>query len=149
MPKAKLRRSEPLTVERVSHYVFIAGPLTGETGEVLANVREAIFYGDAVASGAGIKATSIWGKSKIVQLPRFVPFIPHLFAFWDLMRSHEYEFWMEQCFAWLDRCDSCIRIPGASPGADREVARMIDLGKPVFYGLEEWITYWRLKASGK
>lgn len=37
----------------------------------------------------------------------------------------------------LERCDAVLRLPGESPGADREVHYAISLGKPVYYGLEE------------
>ncbi len=37
----------------------------------------------------------------------------------------------------VDRCDACLRVGGASPGADEEVARFRALGRPVYATLEE------------
>ncbi len=37
----------------------------------------------------------------------------------------------------VDRCDACLRIGGASPGADEEAERFRRLGRPVFFSLEE------------
>ena len=33
----------------------------------------------------------------------------------------EYETWMEYDLAWLGACEALLRLPGHSPGADREV----------------------------
>jgi hypothetical protein len=38
---------------------------------------------------------------------------------------------------WLELCDAVYRIEGASPGADREVRRAVEVGMPVYYSLEE------------
>jgi hypothetical protein len=35
------------------------------------------------------------------------------------------------------RCDACLRLPGASAGADAEVERFRAAGKPVFFALAE------------
>jgi hypothetical protein len=37
----------------------------------------------------------------------------------------------------VERCDACLRLEGASRGADAEVARFVALGKPVFPGIEQ------------
>jgi len=37
----------------------------------------------------------------------------------------------------VERCDACLRIGGASPGADEEAERFRRLGRPVFYSLAE------------
>lgn len=39
--------------------------------------------------------------------------------------------------ALAERCDACLRVGGASAGADAEVARFRAAGKPVFFALEE------------
>ena len=43
---------------------------------------------------------------------------------------------------WLEVCDCLVRIAGESIGADREVEYMRQLGKPVFYTIEELLN-WR------
>ena len=37
----------------------------------------------------------------------------------------------------VERCDACLRIGGVSTGADQEVERIRQLGRPVFYSLAE------------
>lgn len=37
----------------------------------------------------------------------------------------------------VDRCDACLRIGGASAGADEEAERFRRLGRPVFSSLDE------------
>jgi len=39
---------------------------------------------------------------------------------------------MPLSLALIDRCDACLRLPGASAGVDREVARFRNAGKPVY-----------------
>lgn len=102
--------------------VYIAGPYTG--GSVEGNVQAAIDAADLVMKlGA-------------------VPFVPHLSHF---LRPRGYEEWMRFDFVWLGKCDALLRIPGISPGADREVERMTELGRPIFYTIETLAEY--LKVS--
>lgn len=98
-------------------FVYIASPYT--KGDVAVNVRRNIEAADRVA------------------LIGYVPFAPLLTHFWHLLIPHEYEFWCEHDLAWLERCDCIIRLPGESTGADKEVARAVELGLPVYYSVEE------------
>jgi hypothetical protein len=47
------------------------------------------------------------------------------------------EIMMPLSLALAERCDACLRLPGASAGADAEVARFLAAGKPVWFGLDE------------
>lgn len=104
--------------------VYIAGPLT--KGHRPANVRDAIDAAERIA------------------LRGHIPFIPHLFDIWEIIHPHNYEFWMRQDMSWLALCDVLVRLPGDSPGADREVEAAIQSGIPVFYGIQEFMEskYW-------
>jgi hypothetical protein len=44
---------------------------------------------------------------------------------------------MPLSLALAERCDAILRLPGASAGADEEVARFAAAGKPVFHALDE------------
>jgi len=44
---------------------------------------------------------------------------------------------MPYSLALSERCDACLRIGGASNGADEEVERFRAAGKPVYYKLED------------
>lgn len=101
------------TIAKPIRFVYVAGPLSKPSE--LDNIRAAVVWGDRVLDAG------------------FVPLIPHLDALWHLISSRPYETWLAWCLAWVERCDAVLRIPGASAGADREVAHARDVGIPVFY----------------
>lgn len=70
----------------------------------------------------------------------FNPFVPHLSVAWleVVSRRWTYERWMAWCLDYLKVCDELIRIPGDSPGADREVSFAWSNEIPVFFGVDEW-----------
>ena len=95
--------------------VYISGPYSqGNTNE---NTYHAIVVGEAIAD---------MGAS---------PFIPHLSHFRPRTRSYEY--WIQEDLEWLSCCQALYRMPGESPGADREVEYANESGIPVFYSLNE------------
>lgn len=94
--------------------VYCAGPY-GSGDAVAANIRKAIDAGEGVRKLGGY------------------PFIPHLTAAWHAIYPRPYEDWMDYDAEWLLRCDAVLRIPGTSPGADREVALAQSRGIPIFY----------------
>jgi hypothetical protein len=65
-----------------------------------------------------------------------VPIIPHLTAFWHLVRPHEYSYWLSYDLKVMSRCDAVFRWPGPSTGADGEVADAVRQGIPVFTTIE-------------
>jgi hypothetical protein len=106
--------------------VYVAGPYTKRN--VMTNINNAIWVGDWILSQG------------------FIPFIPHLTGFWELILSHDYETWMEYDLEWLKVCDALLRMSGESEGADREVEVAMSFGIPVFYqddpqGLGKLIAY--------
>jgi hypothetical protein len=66
-----------------------------------------------------------------------LPFVPHLSLLWDLVCPSPYKEWIAYDMAWLKECDAILRLPGESPGADREVNLAITLGIPVYNSIEE------------
>jgi hypothetical protein len=91
--------------------VYVSGPLT--QGDTLTNIRKALEAGSELRE------------------------MGCLFAFWELLRPSPYQFWMEMDLQWVDVCDVLLRIPGESPGADKEVERARQKGIPVRYTVEE------------
>jgi hypothetical protein len=89
------------------------------TGDRLSNCLEAMRIGDEILAMG------------------LYPFVPHLDLFWNLIFPKDYEAWLDWDFSWLEVCDAIFRIPGISPGADREVEYAKSLGKPIFYTLGE------------
>lgn len=105
--------------------IYIAGPYSGGNPED--NLRAAISAANAMMD-LGI-----------------APFIPHLSHYLHAVKARGYEEWMEYDFVWLDRSDALFRLPGISPGAERELKRMQGLGRPVFHTMSALTDY--LKAN--
>lgn len=92
--------------------IYIAGPLTN--GDQMMNVRAAI--------KAGQIATSL-GCAVIV---------PHLLVLAHIVSPMNYEYWMAQDLAIIERCDALYRMEGESKGAEREVEHALSRGIQVF-----------------
>lgn len=98
--------------------IYIAGPLT--TGCAPVNVRVAMDAHLTLAAHG------------------YAPFCPHFSWFVDPVGEQlPYESWMEIDFAFVTVCDAVLRLPGESPGADREVRLATELGIPVYHSLDE------------
>lgn len=97
--------------------VYVAGPLT--RGDWFQNVRRAIDFADEITTVTGFQC-----------------FVPHLSLTWDMIHHHGYEWWMDWCMEWVRACDALVRVPGDSPGGDREAALARSLGIPVFDSIE-------------
>ncbi len=102
--------------------IYVAGPYTG--GDTDSNVEIAMNVG-----------------SKLIKRG-YTPFVPHLYHYIHLLWPGSYETWMEQGVSWLKKCDAVLRIPGDSPGAEREVAIAKDIGIPVFYTISELVEFY-------
>lgn len=98
--------------------VYVAGPYS--IGDVGANVRDAIIAGDRLLQAG------------------HDPYIPHLNHFWHMIRPHAYNRWLDLDLRWLPTCDILVRLPGESPGSDKEVELAKQLNIPV-YTLEELV----------
>lgn len=105
----------------MAFHVYIAGPysyVTTQTGlrpDVEGNTKRAIK----------------WAR-KLLKLG-YLPFVPHLFHYLDF-RQDDWEFWVTTAgYAWIEKCDAVLRIPGYSEGADREELYAESREIPVFY----------------
>jgi hypothetical protein len=107
-------------------YVYVAGPISSHP---MHRTHDAIKAADALLAVG------------------FAPYVTHTSVVWDMISPKGYEEWMSLDFAWVERCDALVRIPGESKGADREVEHARAKGIPVFFGVEEIIA-WSL-AKGK
>lgn len=106
----------------MSRMVYVAGPYTNP--DPVENTRKAVLAG-----------------LRIYDLGLGVPLVPHLTMFMHLLDPRPLEFWYEYDLRHLERCDAVLRLPGASVGADREVAHAQLVGIPVFdqwADLEAW-----------
>lgn len=96
--------------------VYVAGPYTH--GDVALNVRAAVL--------AGLQ----------IQQASHLAFVPHLCHFAHYLVPMGYESWMAIDLRMLRRCDVLLRLPGHSPGADREVELAKTLGMPIYHSVE-------------
>lgn len=92
--------------------IYVAGPITGDPWQC---VRKAINVAAALRDNAGMLA-----------------YLPQLSVLHEMISPEPYEHWIEHGLAMVERCDGVYRIPGDSPGADREVAHAMELGIPVY-----------------
>ncbi len=102
-------------------YLYLAHPIT--KGNPFHNVHEACKQAD------------------ILMKRGFIVMVPGLSALYDMIIPTHYEVYMTQDFAWIERCDCIIRLPGESSGADREIEHAKSLGKQVFYGVQAFLDY--------
>jgi hypothetical protein len=95
--------------------VYVAGPYSApDEAGILANVNAAIDAGNRLRNA---------GCAVI---------IPHTSHYSHQRQPRSYEAWMREDFELLLRSDCLFRLPGASPGAEREVACAQACGMPVF-----------------
>lgn len=94
--------------------VYVAGPL-GTPWDWPINVAAAVAVGNKIIDAG------------------HVPIVPHLAVHLHKAKARSYEEWLALDFKILARCDALYRMPGVSPGADREVAEADKLGIPVVY----------------
>ena len=99
--------------------VYVSGPYTH--GDPLQNVKTAMAVAGALLDVG------------------HAPYVPHLSHFLHLHQQRSYEDWMTLDLAYLAVCEALIRIPGFSPGADREVAEAERLRIPVYSSVEEFL----------
>jgi len=104
-------------------YIYIASPYS--VGDAYLNVKRQIDCADEIMK-----------YSKDFNIYPYTPLMSH---FHHEIYPHTYEFWMDQDFAWLEKCDFLIRLGGESSGADREVRRANELDIPVYYDLQDLI----------
>ena len=99
--------------------LYVAGPMTLH-GDHYRNV--------GIGMAAGYRALRLG----------WAPYIPHLDALTTMALGFSgdlpvsYEEWMHLDFVFVRASYALLRLPGESPGADREVDLAMSLGKPVF-----------------
>lgn len=73
-----------------------------------------------------------------------VPFLPQLSIVADMIEHNDYETWLDYDFDIIWHCAAVFRLPGESPGADRECAFAKERGIPTFTditALKEYLYY--------
>ena len=67
------------------------------------------------------------------------PYVPHLCLFWHFLSPLGYEDIMRVDMEFVVVCEALIRLPGISPGADREVRVAQQHGIPFFYSVATFL----------
>lgn len=98
--------------------VYFAGPYSNP--DPVENTHKAIMLADAALNDGVV-----------------TPLLPHLTHTWHLVAPRPYEDWLEYDLRIMRRCDAVYRFPGASSGADAEVAEAERLGIPIFTTLPD------------
>ena len=62
----------------------------------------------------------------------YSPYVPLLCHFQHAVFPRHYEDWLNHVIGWIPYCDAMIRLPGDSPGADKEVEIAKQYGIPVY-----------------
>lgn len=78
-----------------------------------------------------------------LQAAGFDVFLPHLSVYSEIFNpgAMSYEDWLAYDFNWIRGSHALFRMPGASSGAEREVAFAQGLGLPVFTDLAEMVRW--------
>lgn len=97
--------------------IYIASPYT--VGDTAANV-----------------AAQMDAAHKVMDLGH-TPVVPLLDHFLDIYRRRPYEEWLACCMAKVAKCDIVWRLPGESPGADKEVEHAVLNGVTVVFNESE------------
>lgn len=97
--------------------IYIASPYTN--GDVAVNVRAQLKAADELMNMG------------------FCPIVPLYSHFQHMFKPRPYEDWIAIDLAKLEMCDAVLRLPGYSPGADREVVHAMTLGLPVVTDMAE------------
>jgi hypothetical protein len=92
--------------------IYVAGPLYG-SGLAGPNIRKALEAGVALRHMG------------------YLPFIPHLYFFWDQVHPAAEDYWLDLDKDWVERSDALVRLPGASPGAGKEEAWAAQANIPI------------------
>lgn len=67
-----------------------------------------------------------------------VPFLPQLSVLAEMVEHRPYDDWLAYDFDVIRHCAALVRLPGDSPGADREMEHAWSLGLRVFLLPDEW-----------
>jgi hypothetical protein len=101
--------------------IYVAGPYSADP---IAGTRDAV------------RAAATLNRSGAV-----FALCPHTSLLADLVEPMPYDHWIALDLELVERCDAVLRVPGESPGADREVELARSLGMPVFTSAEDAIAW--------
>jgi hypothetical protein len=108
-------------VKLKNNLIFLAGPMMGAGEEQQVHVREALIDADRIREAG------------------YLPYVPHLNIFWDMVAPRARDWWMAMNKDWLLLAGALVRRPGPSVGADLELRWAKAIKLPVF-DIEEFLS---------
>lgn len=79
-------------------------------------------------------------------------YLPQLSVLHEIVDPQPYEHWIVHGLAMVSRCDAFYRMPGESPGADREQAYAARLQLPIFIAggdpFADMMRHWTMSLRG-
>lgn len=87
-------------------------------------------------------ANAAWAMQELIEAG-YAPICPHLSMLHPADDQISYEKWLEVDFAWVEASQAVLRLPGFSPGADREVAHARSLNIPIYSSIPQLKEYCR------
>lgn len=116
-------------ITRRNRMVYVAGPITGDPFGCVRTACSAL---------TELRAEGL------------VPFLPQLSVLAEMVEHRSYDEWLAYDFDVIRHCAAVIRLPGESPGADKEGEFARSLGLPVFELPDAWpeLRAWALLADG-
>lgn len=96
--------------------VYLAGPYTNDP----------VYYTRTAVHTANQIDWALRGMSTQAAI-----YVPHVSLLSDIIMPQPYGAWLELDFAIVERSTAVVRLPGVSPGADRECALAASLSIPV------------------
>jgi len=112
----------------IAQVVYVSGPYSANPNDC---TLDALHAGEDVVALGG------------------VPLVPHLSHLWQGVLPHPWEYWLRIDLALVGRCDAVYRLPGASRGAELEVAEARRLGLPVLTSRDELAAFLGAHHTGK
>ena len=73
---------------------------------------------------------------------KFYPFAPLFTHFQHITHPRPYQDWVNFDLEWVKVCNCVLRMDGESSGADGEVEYADELGRPVFYNVDDLCKYY-------
>lgn len=111
----------------------LAVPVVEETGAD----RMVYVAGPITADPFGCVRTANYAFTELTR-EGLVPFLPQLSVLAEMVEHRSYEAWLAYDFDVIRHCAAVVRLPGKSPGADKETEFARSLGKPVFALPDDW-----------
>lgn len=115
--------------------VYVAGPFTA---------LDSFGRPDLPKVEINIRNAEGMARRVIQRSDRFACLVPHSIGRYFVEGPGSPDYWYAATMEMANRCDCALMVPGweSSTGSKRELQRFLDVGKPVFGGVEALIEWY-------